>query len=617
MKNINFRKYLLLVCSIAPLSSCSLFNNSSGTDEKKEPDNPTPVTYPDIVISQDEGYKVKFNNIGAAYYKVVDDNDYRSDITIGGNKTDEYFYYEPEVVGKHNIYVEAYNARNERIKYSKDFDTVEVEPVLSYSPFAMHYSSTKANLGLYDIPLSVWDDAESRYGKMDSHYFYLNDNLEWTARGALSEGEKTGTFSIVEESDFSRTSMMDKIMKNLKEAGNNVILLHEKYAFLENYTNWSWWYKSDTDNCLLRIMNTAWKYGIKCIITDAAIMGTCLRGTEKFTGNLDSLKSEVQSIVSRRFLHSVSSESNMQNYLRHKAFYGLNFPDEPFPDSATYYAIGYASQKINELYSSTGALNKLTKPVIFTSILPYANFIFSGKSDYKNYVKKYNELTQCDFVGFDLYTYTTMSYGTNKAGDYHCNVKVAFEVYNELKKDNPNLKVCQTINCGNDQYRMTQTYADVYASHMLAAASKFYGYGLFTFSPFDVAGTWINTAVTYKQEKTENYVLIQDANLQVIKLKGLLSNFDIDSMVIDQNPTNEYGYGKKLLTTSFVNGTKTAKMYVNYETDLVKKTDVSYSITIEKGHEYYLFGKDKSCQKTLTQDNITIVLDKAETLVVF
>ena len=614
---MNYRKILILLCASCSLFSCSLSN--SGDENEPTPDTPAKPspTYPRIEITQDEGYKVKFNNIGAAYYKVFDNNDYRKEVVISGNKTDEFFYYEPEVVGKHTIYVEAYNVSDKRIKFSDDFDTVEVEPVIAYSPFSMHYSATKNKLSSLNIPLSVWNDAEERYGKQDSHYFYLNNDLEWTARGALSEGEKFGSFAnIVEESDFSRTSMMDTIMKNLKDAGSNVMILHEKYAFLEKNVNWSWWYKSDTDNCLLRIMNTAWKYGIKCIITDTAIFSECSLGTEKYTGNLDALKTKVQNTVNSRFLHLDSSESNLQQYLSHKAFYGFNFPDEPFYDSGTYYAIGYASQKINELYTKNDKFVKLPKPVIFTSILPYAKFLFSGKTEYKNYINKYIELTQSDFVCFDLYTYTTMSYGSYN-GEYHCNVKVAFEAFNEIMNEKTNLKVCQTINCGNDGGRMAQTYADVYASHLLAAASKYYGYGLFTFSPFDVAGTWYNPAVTYKQERTANYELMQDANAQVKKVKALLNGFDLETMTIDQNPANEYGYGKKLLTTTFSSGNKNATMFVNYETDIIKTIDVTYNITIEKGQEFYLFGKDIAYKKNVAENTTTIKLDKSQTLLVF
>ena len=89
---MNYKKILTLLCASCSLFSCSLSN--SGGENEPTPDTPvTPTpTYPSIEITQDEGYKVKFNNIGAAYYKVFDNNDYRKDIVISGNKTDEFFY---------------------------------------------------------------------------------------------------------------------------------------------------------------------------------------------------------------------------------------------------------------------------------------------------------------------------------------------------------------------------------------------------------------------------------------------------------------------------------------------------------------------------------------------
>ena len=107
------KKIFALFGTAMLLSSCSLIDDifktkDSSSDEQQE----TPTDTPTLTLEKSEGYTVKFNNINANYYIVKDSNDYRDEIKITGNKTDEYFYYTPEVVGEHNIYIKAYDKNN-------------------------------------------------------------------------------------------------------------------------------------------------------------------------------------------------------------------------------------------------------------------------------------------------------------------------------------------------------------------------------------------------------------------------------------------------------------------------------------------------------------------------
>ena len=611
------RKLFALAGTALLLSACSLLDtlttSTTSSDSKKE--DSSDVERPTLTLEKSEGYTLKFNNVNASYYIVKDSNDYRDEIKITGNKTADYFYYTPEVVGKHDVFVKAYGSNNEVISLSNHVDSVEVEPVYSYIPFSEYFLCSEDLLSVNNIPHSLWEQAEATFGHKDKHFFFLDDNLNWTINGAYNTEDylKKGDCA-----NFTKNqTILDKIFKNLKDTGNNVVLVTSNLEHVEKYKNWAWWYLSDDDNNLMRFMNEAWKHGLKCIIQDNAIFSATSRGTEKYTGSKETLKTEVQTIVESRLLHKNADESNLMLFLKHPAFYGFNFPDEPYPDSATFYSIGYASQKINEIYSSNTAFKKWNKPVIFTCCLPFADFIFEDKAAYVSYIKDWITYTQTRYINFDMYTYTTMSYGTNKKGEYFCDNKIVFEAYDEVRKQYPDFKITQTINGGNTASRYEQTYADIYASHFLTLAMKFNGYGTFIFSPFDSVGEWHNPIVNQKQERSKYFPMFEDANKKMIIGKGLLDGYEVENVTVNQEPESGYGYGKKELIVEFKNGTKTAKMYVNYETDINKSTDVSLTKTVEKDHDYYIFKKDSSPVRNNRKTDQNIKIEKAEALLVF
>ena len=135
-----------------------------------------------------------------------------------------------------------------------------------------------------------------------------------------------------------------------------------------------------------------------------------------------------------------------------------------------------------------------------------------------------------------------MNYGVTGSytKKYFCPIKKPYTIFESLRKQRPGLKVSQTINCGNHPSCQDVTVADILACHLTTAAAKFYGYGLFTFSPFDLSNSWENEAITVKLQKTSSYNNYVEAKNQVVKIKGLLDGFDISNMTFTQD---DYGGG--------------------------------------------------------------------------
>jgi len=614
MKNI--KRLTLSLAGLTILSSCSIFGGESTQGASSNTPTSTPSELTTLTLQRSNGYSLRFNNIKADYYLVRDNNDYRSEIRIEGDSSKTYFEYTPEVVGKHTVSIAAYNSSGKKIGFSNEVESVEIEPVVSYNPFTAYVGSTKSDMAAYGIPANLWNEAETKYGSMERHYFFIDKNGNWTIDGSLCGANSSGGYAnISSEIDMSKEPYVSKIMKNLKDCGNNVLLLHNGYAKVEQYPTWSWWYKSDSDNCAMRFMDEAWKYGIKVIITDTALMATMERGRDAFTGDKNALKSEVQAVVEKRFKHSASSESNLMKFITHKAFYGINCPDEPFQDSTTMYAIGYASQKINELYE-TSTYKKLAKPIMFTCLNPYAPWLFSTEANYVKYIEQWLDLTQTNYVMYDMYNYETMSYGNNSNG-YYCSHKIAFSAYQTVASKRPGLKVSQTINCGNVPDRNDIEKAGIFSCHLLSAANKYYGYGLFVFSPFDLAGTWENEAVDIHQERNAIYYAYQDANEQVAYLKNMLEGYSISSYNIKQLPNDGYGYGTKELSVSYVNGNNKKTMYINYETGYKSGTTSQYEITLKQGEKYMIFGENCKFVTKTQKENGTLKLAKGEGILVW
>ncbi len=570
-----------------------------------------------IELSKGEGCSVAFENVGAAYYRVYDDNSNNPVVVINGDTSSPSFSYTPEVVGQHEIYVEAFNDNNKKIATSSKIMSVEVEPVFSYAPFSSHFYIYKADMAKYGITQALWDKAASEQGSgQDGYYFFLDKDLNWTTNGALSG--TSDSYDIRDEVDFSNSIYLDTIISLLKETGQNVVLLHTKYAMVEQYTGWSWWYKNDSNNACKRYMDAFWNHGMKCIISDGAIYNTlnALGRDTASEADKQSIKTNVQNVVTSRLLHSNSGESNLQNLLFHKGFYGLNVCDEPFPNSRAIYGVGYMSQTINSIYANHGLFKGKTKPVVFTCLLPYAKNIdvFNSDTDYQNYIEQWLDLTETNYFNFDLYNYRTMNYGVTGTitKKYFCPIKASYNIFETLHAERPGLKITQTINCGNCPGCQEVTVQDIFACHLSTAAAKFYGYGLFTFSQFDLSSSWENEAITAKLEKNTSFNYYVEANQQVTKIKGLLDGYDITNMTFTQD---DYGGGVKKMDVTYSNGSATRELIVNYESDSsVSASKSNFKVTVPSGKQYILFGQGKNINEILTGSGNSVTLSKGTAL---
>jgi len=546
-----------------------------------------------------DGYTLRFKVVDhAVKYKVYDDNDYRSEVVLYQKDADKdgYLYYTTEVVGKHNVSVEAISDTNEtsRSLTIRAIENKLVFPYGNFTPVLFHDMRENPPASEEKIYTCKMADGTVKYVTQSD----FNSNYILNQNGLV---------------DYTKNGQIDAIMQDMKALGVNVIDLNNRFVNIENFATW-WFGSSFETSVCKRTMDAAWKVGIKCIVADFQILN---KSTD--SGAQDTIRSRMLS-------------SAMKAAAKHPAFYGIELEDEPMPGEEMSNACSTV-KTILDVWHTDSDYKKLPDPVIHTDLCSFNRnensdpnadpYLFADQAAYQNYLESWVTGTGLDYLFFDYYTYTTYIYGQkSKSGNqiYYDSTKVIYDSIHNLQETYDGLTIHQTITASNYKNRMAVTYNDVFGQMLLITSQGNEGYSIWTYSQANPSN--INNCTDMFFNKNTTFTWVEEANKQYKKLQYLLDGYEVESRELSTysyrfSITDSgigYGFGERNATSTFKNvAGKTCQMVVNYNS---YTTDAPVKVSVPANSTYYLLGYNNFIKKT-TSSKLSVSLSNGQGILIF
>lgn len=573
MPKRNLKKYLFpgALASIVIISSVLTVADVSQTKIEEVRALSTPL------LSKYQGYTLRFNAVnGATKYVVFDDNDYRESIELlpSDADADGYLYYTTEVVGNHQVYIEAHTP--DGVLKSNVVDAVENLPVFDYGlATPVHfYDIRDGSSGTYTIVKenATHDGVEYDYvtqADFNANYIYnQQDIIDLTSTSVASHN-------------------ITNIMAKAKAMGSNIVRLVNRFCDIESGSQW-WWGGSFENSVCKEFMDIAWSMGLKSIVSD-------------FPTYSSSKLDNGPTIAASRVVNA-----EVKKVAQHPGFYGFELGDEPLPVIAS----GQTKTEIQNsadvaaailaAWRSDSQLKLLPEPYIHCELSPYNETLTcfpDGLNSYQDYLELWLTASQTSDISFDAYAYTCFDYGQYKVGPFYARrtiyfdpTRVNYTAINNLRALYPNLRVNQTLTRCNHTAREDLNAAAVYGSTFLAASQGNFGYSTYTLSPSNASHE--NECLDINYQTTQTFTWGEDAASQYRIIQGLLDGYQMSANTITNYASDGYeGYGETVrVSDSTFNDEagKTLQFVVNFNTS---STNTNQAVTVPNGKKYHLFGQ--------------------------
>ena len=553
-----------------------------------------------------QDFELKKNNIetftftqykGAEYYKVVDDNDYKSDeAKTYYAKDGKSFTYTVDFQGDHNVYVEAYDKDNKLLKVSNTCQTY-IEPVYFYQSFNNVIRTTVYELKQLGVSDEIIDKAEIIKEDEDPlrvvKRVYVDKDLKWTAKAK----EQLKAY----DKDY---------LKLIKDAGANLLMFEgdsgmikeDEYEYEGSYIE--------------QYLNDAYELGLKVSLSLESVQSVF------FSIHRDQRSYKTYEEFCAEFGNRLANQFNTDIVLKaftHPCVAAFTMGDEPNINGMN--NVKYLVQWIKEFFAS----KNLTLPTILCDLVPFHEPFFGkydegGKEAYIKYMEDWNEIIGQNVIEFDMYTH-------NENGSYSHNEqdRWTYEAIQEFRRKHPQVVIHQTIGCSrSNSMTGSMSYKDFYSQMYLTVAQEFKGVSWFSFNPITDGG-WIHAPVwpssTGGAIINNHYYDIKEANKQRIELLNLLEGYTYDdsemtfNKIIDEYDPSEgidFHITQRGFKSTLKNGEDIVTMYVNNGTT----DDVPFEVVIPSGKTYY-YCSYKGIDKFETVNETTLYIPNATSVIVF
>ena len=536
----------------------------------------------DLTLTKLTGNTFEFElNPLVNHYKVIDDNDYKSDddkTYFTSQILDKKVTYTADFVGQHNIQVLGYDS-SENVIATSNVCSCEVEPIYYYQSFNDTYYLNRSDATALGISNELINNAAHESGEVGSDdevlKFYINDNCNWTTNGNL----KISKFSL----DY---------FKLIKSTGANVVMFENMNGMIKvNDRNFQ-------TSLVKTYLDQLYSIGMKAIISNERELIVYQMLDEITT--YDEFMSH--------FNASLVSDFSSDTFLKacaHPATYGMFIGDEPRRERMP--KLGHLVSWMKQFFVSKG----LEFPHLYCDLLFYVPSLFdNSEQNYIDYLAKWVEIVGEDYFAFDMYTYTA-----NGISNSDSSFIKTYTAINKYRKTNPNVKVHQTI-VGNNANNGSLSQKDIYASLYLALSQGYYGLSWFSFNPV-FSGNWINGLVKPTMSSgfttSPHFNYITEANAQYSILKNALEGYSFKDCTITEEKQFLSSKYKKIMEANLTNGTSSIKMIVNYGTS----DNVTNKVQISANREYWICKSSGINKLQTNSSSINVTLNNGEAVIIF